>query len=81
MLLNDPVHAKGVLVWKLRQRIGMAVHRANAEMLLARIPHVGQRAASNAAREKRSQHHFFGSAGPRSASYLHTRSRHSWFYR
>ena len=81
MLLKSPIQAKGVLVWKLRQRIGTAIHRANAEMLLARVPQIGARAAANAERQQRAQRNFFGFAGPSSATYAHTRSQNSWLFR
>ena len=46
MMAPTPAAAYGALHWKLRRTIGMAMHRANADLILHRIPRIGSRAAS-----------------------------------
>jgi len=74
MLLKSSTQATGVLVSRLRARVGMAIHRANAYLLLNRLPLVGIRASANAHAQHRARRSLFGSAGPSSAAYPHRRS-------
>ena len=68
MMAPTPAAAYGALHWKLRRTIGMAMHRANADLILHRIPRIGSRTASARCRRNVAREAFFHSSGP-SATY------------
>jgi hypothetical protein len=77
LMANSITNAKGVLQWRIRRTIGMAIHRANADLVLDRLPLIGARASAHAARRARARAAMFGDSGPSDTSYAYTRSRRS----
>ena len=53
LMANSITNAKGVLQWRIRRTIGMAIHKANADLVLDRLPLIGARASAHAARRVR----------------------------
>ena len=64
MMAPTPEAARGALFWKLRRTIGMTMHRANANLILHRIPRIGTRAAAANTRRELAHNEFFHSSGP-----------------
>ena len=77
LLVNDPGAAKGIMMWRLRRTIGMATHRANAELILSRTPLMGGRATAAAGGRARARASFFGRPGPSDTRYAYDSSRRS----
>ena len=77
LMANSITNAKGVLQWRIRRTIGMAIHKANADLVLDRLPLIGARASAHAARRVRARAAMFGDSGPSDTSYAYTRSRRS----
>ena len=77
LMVNSVTSAKGVLQWRIRRTIGMAIHKANADLVLGRLPLIGARASAHAARRARARAAMFGDSGPSDTSYAYTRSRWS----
>ena len=77
LMVNSVTSAKGVLQWRIRRTIGMAIHKANADLVLGRLPLIGARASAHAARRARARAAMFGDSGPSDTSYrnAYTRSR------
>ena len=71
MLARNVAEARGALFWKLRRTIGMTMHRANADLVLHRVPLAGGRAAAAQSRRELASRLQFGDGGPASitASY------------
>ena len=76
-MATDSSNAKGVLQWRIRRTLGMAIHRANANLVLDRLPLIGARASAHAARRARARASMFGQAGPSDTGYAYSRSRRS----
>ena len=77
LMATDSSNAKGVLQWRIRRTLGMAIHRANANLVLDRLPLIGARASAHAARRARARASMFGQAGPSDTGYAYSRSRRS----
>ena len=63
MLARNMNEARGALFWKLRRTIGMAMHRANADLVLHRVPRVGGRTAAAEDRRALASKLFFEAGG------------------
>ena len=55
--------ARGILMWKLRRKIGAAIVRANAMLLMDRVAHTGGDAAAAYSRQSRAESRFFRGMG------------------
>ena len=55
--------ARGILMWKLRRKIGAAIVRANAMLLMDRVAHTGGDAAAAYSRQSRAESRFFRGGG------------------
>ena len=64
MLARNIAEARGALYWKIRRTIGMTMHRANADLILHRVPRVGSRAAAAEDRRELASRLQFESGGP-----------------
>ena len=51
-------------MWKLRRKIGAAIVRANAMLLMDRVAHTGGDAAAAHSRQSRAESRFFRGGGP-----------------
>ena len=71
--------ARGILMWKLRRKIGAAIVRANAMLLMDRVAHTGGDAAAAYSRQSRAESRFFrgGGGGAAEASYAHRQQRNA----
>ena len=69
--------ARGILMWKLRMKIGAAIVRANAMLLLDRVAHTGGDAAAAYSRQSRAESRFFRGGDPAEATYAHMLQRNA----
>ena len=80
MIARDATTAKGPLLQRLRRTIGMAMHRANANLILNRITQVGYHAEGAATRRAQVENRWWGPAGPAGihAEVVASRQYHGW---
>ena len=80
MLAKDAAMAKGPLLNRMRRSIGMAMHRANADLILNRVSLVGPHAEGAANRRAQTEARWWGPAGPASVHHDSAASRryHGW---
>ena len=64
MLARNIAEARGALYWKIRRTIGMTMHRANADLILHRVPRVGGRAEAAEDRRELASRLHFDTGGP-----------------
>ena len=69
------VQFSGILMWKLRRKIGAAIVRANVMLLMDRVAHTGGDAAAAYSRQSRAESRFFRGGDPAEASYAHRQPR------
>ena len=69
--------ARGILMWKLRRKIGAAVVRANAMLLMDRVAPAGGDAAAAHSRQSRAESRFFLGRGAAEASCAHGQHRNA----
>ena len=67
--------ARGILMWKLRMKIGAAIVRANAMLLMDRVAHTGGDAGAAYSRQSRAESRFFRGGDPAEATYAHDHSQ------
>ena len=63
--------ARGILMWKLRMKIGAAIVRANEMLLMDRVAHTGGDAAAAHSRQSRAESRFFRGGNPAEATCAH----------
>ena len=71
MMAASQGKARGILMWKLRMKIGAAVVRANAMLLMDRVAHAGGDAAAAHSRQSRAESRFFRGGDPAEATHAH----------
>ena len=71
MMAASQGKARGILMWKLRMKIGAAIVRANAMLLMDRVAHTGGDAAAAYSRQSRAESRFFRGGDPAEATYAH----------
>ena len=77
MMAASQGKARGILMWKLRMKIGAAIVRANAMLLLDRVAHTGGDAAAAYSRQSRAESRFFRGGDPAEATYAHRLQRNA----
>ena len=80
MLARDASKAKGPLLHRMRRSIGMAMHRANADLILNRVTLIGPHAEGAATRRAQTEARWWGPAGPAgiNAESAASRRYHGW---
>ena len=69
MMAASQGKARGILMWKLRMKIGAAIVRANAMLLMDRVAHTGGVMRLACSRQSRAESQFFRGGDPAEATY------------